>query len=58
MMQVNTDINKRDIEAEAEEGLPKAEEWDMESYDKEMESQFKWFLKMQMYQADANSLIA
>lgn len=58
MMQVNTDINKRDVDAEAEEGLPKAEEWDMESYDKEMESQFKWFLKMQMYQADANSLIA
>ena len=49
MMQVNTDLNKRENEAEAEEGLPKAEEWDMESYDKEMESQFKWFLKMQMY---------
>ena len=58
MMQVNTDVNKREIEAEAENGLPKTEEWDIASYDKEMESQFKWFLKMQMYQADANSLIA
>jgi hypothetical protein len=58
MMQVNTDVNKREAEGEAEEGLPKTEEWDMASYDKEMESQFKWFLKMQMYQADANSLIA
>jgi hypothetical protein len=58
MMQVNTDVNKREVEIEGEEGLPKTEEWDMASYDKEMESQFKWFLKMQMYQADANSLIA
>jgi hypothetical protein len=49
MMQVNTDMNKREAETEAENGLPKTEEWDMASYDKEMESQFKWFLKMQMY---------
>jgi hypothetical protein len=38
MMQVNTDVNKREAEGEAEEGLPKTEEWDMASYDKEMES--------------------
>jgi hypothetical protein len=58
MMQVNSEGNKIEVEEKAEEGLPKTEEWDIASYDKEMESQFKWFLKMQMYQADANSLIA
>lgn len=52
-------VNTLGDKAEEEIGLPKTEEWDIASYDKEMESQFKWFLKMQMYQADAkNSLIA
>ena len=52
-------VNTQEKDQEEENGLPKTQDWEMASYNKEMESQFQFFLKMQMYeQFDKNSLIA